>query len=347
MRRLNFTLRATLRRSGSAALMALAALTSGFVATTASAQSDPRAQMRLDFDKAVKGKTVAWVPITMGTPIDQIWTEVMQTHFDKYGINFIIRDPNFDSNAQLQAVTSLINEKPDVLIVQNINVTLLARELKRAMDSGIYVIQVNMMSNQPTDAYVGVDNVESGRLIAEDIVKECGGGKSSGKVAIVQGEATSAGSLDQLRGAMEVFKADKSITVVSTQAANWDANKANEITATVLRQHPDLCATYGHWGIMQQGAAQAVKAAGLKGKVKVYASSDGPRSDCDLVEQGLFYKILSYRSDLGGLQIVDAVLSLLQSGEKPGTKRLTLLSNNFWVTGPAERHYCYDLSATQ
>lgn len=329
------------------ALAGLAALASGFLATAVNAQSDPRAQMRTAFDKAVKGKTVAWVPITMGTPIDQIWTEVMKTHFDKYGINFIVRDPNFDSNAQLQAVTSLINEKPDVLIVQNINVSLLARELKRAMENGIYVIQVNMMSNQPTDVYVGVDNVESGRLIAEDIVKECGGGKSSGKVAIVQGEATSAGSLDQLRGAMEVFKADKSITVVSTQAANWDANKANEITATVLRQHPDLCATYGHWGIMQQGAAQAVKAAGLQGKVKVYASSDGPRADCDLVEQGLFYKILSYRADDEGIQIADAVLTLLQSGEKPGSKRIALFSNNFWVTGPAERHYCYDLSPTQ
>lgn len=328
-------------------LVSALVMTWGFMAGASHAQTDPRSQLRIDFDKAVKGKTVAWVPITMGTPIDQIWTAVMQSHFDKYGIKFIVRDPNFDSNAQLQAVTSLINEKPDVLVVQNINVSLLARELKRAMENGIYVIQVNMMSNQPSDAYVGVDNVDSGRLIAQDIVAQCGGGKSSGKVAIVQGEATSAGSLDQLKGAMEVFAADKSIKVVSTQAANWDANKANEITATVLRQHPDLCATYGHWGIMQQGAAQAVKAAGLQGKVKVYASSDGPRSDCEMVEQGLFYKVLSYRADIQGMQIADAVLTLLQSGEKAGAKRLTLLSNNFWVTGPAERHYCYDLSLTQ
>lgn len=343
MRTVDFRLRT--RRWAVGLVASLAAC--GFVVEASSAQTDPRSQLRVDFDKAVKGKTVAWVPITMGTPIDQIWTAVMQSHFDKYGIKFVVRDPNFDSNAQLQAVTSLINEKPDVLIVQNINVSLLARELKRAMDNGIYVIQVNMMSNQPSDAYVGVDNVDSGRLIAKDIVAECGGGKSSGKVAIVQGEATSAGSLDQLKGAMEVFNADTSIKVVSTQAANWDANKANEITSTVLRQHPDLCATYGHWGIMQQGAAQAVKAAGLQGKVKVYASSDGPRSDCDLVEQGLFYKVLSYRADIQGMQIADAVLTLLQSGEKPGTKRLTLLSNNFWVTGPGERHYCYDLSLTQ
>ena len=200
-----------------------------------------------------------------------------------------------------------------------------------------------MMSNQLSDAYVGVDNVQSGRLIAKDIVAQCGGGKGSGKVALVQGEATAAGSAEQLQGAMEVLNADKSIKVVSSQAADWDPNKAYQITTTVLQQHPDLCATYGFWGGMQQGAAQAVKAAGLEGKVKVYASSDGPRADCDAVEQGLFYKVLSCRADVQGQQIVDAVLTLLQAGNKPGAKTFVYLSNNYWVTGKDDRAYCFDL----
>jgi ribose transport system substrate-binding protein len=307
------------------------------------ADAGVRSQMRLDFDKAVRGKVVAWVPLTMSTTIDIIWTRVMKDDFDKYGIKLIVRDPNFSSDAQLQAVTSLINEKPDVLVVQNANVSVLARPLKKAMEAGIQVIQVNMMSNQPTDAYVGVDNVDLGRTVAKDIVAQCGAGKSSGKVALVQGEATAAASLEQLKGAMEVFDADKSIKVVSSQAANWDSNKANEITATVLQQHPDLCATYGFWGTMQQGAAQAVKAAGLEGKVKVYATTDGPRADCDAVEDGLFYKVLSYRSDVQGKQISDAVVTLLQNGVKPGTKQLVYLSNSYWVTGKSDRAFCFDL----
>lgn len=281
----------------------------------------------------------------MGTPIDQIWTEVMRQNFERAGIRFIVRDPNFDSNAQLQAVNSLINEKPDVLVVQNANVSLLSHALKRAMDNNVRVVQVNMRSNQPTDAYVGVDYVQVGRIIARDIVAVCGNGKGSGKVAIVQGEATAAGSVDQLTGAMEVFNSDKSIKVVSTQAANWDSNKAYQVTSAVLQQHPDLCASYGFWGIMQQGAAQAVKATGKQGQVKVYASSDGPRSDCDMVEQGLFYKILSFRADVQGEQISKTVIALLQSEDKPGPQNRTQLSQNFWVTGKAERNYCYEIPA--
>jgi ribose transport system substrate-binding protein len=329
-------------------LMAFAAasLFSG-ISTAGFAQSDPRAQMHANFDKLVVGKKVAWVPITLGNPLVDSWTVAMRQNFDRYGVKLIIRDPNFDSNAQLQAVTSIINEKPDVLIVQNGNVSLLSKEIKRAMDSGIYVIQVNMRSNQASDAYVGVDYADVGRVIAKDIVAQCGGGKGSGKVAIVQGEATAAGSVDQLRGAMEVFNADKSISVVSTQAANWDSAKANAITATVLQQHPDLCATYGFWGIMQSGAAQAVKAAGMQGKVKVYASSEGNWSDCDLLEQGLYYKILSFRSDVQGQQITDAVLTLLQSGVQPGAKSLTYISNNYWIESKADRNYCFEKGATE
>ncbi|MGI8740204.1 MAG: sugar ABC transporter substrate-binding protein [Gammaproteobacteria bacterium] len=320
------------------------ALAAGAVFTSSAlAQTDPRAQIPIDFDKAIKGKTVAWVPLTLSTSLGIIWTHVLRENFEKYGIKFIVRDPNFDTDAQLQAVTSLINEKPDVLVVQNANISLLTRELKRAMDEGIFVIQVNMASNQPSDAYVGVDNVDSGRIIATDIVAECGGGNSSGKVALVAGEPTSAGSLEQPKGAMEVFDANESIEVVSTQAANWDSNKAYQITSTVLQQHSDLCATYGFWGVMQQGAARAVEAAGLKGKVKVYASSDGISSDCDMVEQGLFHKVLSYRADFQGQQITDAVLALLQGDDEPGTKNLVYLSNNYWVESEADREYCYEL----
>ncbi|MES2552281.1 MAG: sugar ABC transporter substrate-binding protein [Pseudomonadota bacterium] len=336
---MNATIKLTIKTGVS--LLALVMSTTS--SPSAMADNNPRAQMRLDFDQAVKGKTVAWVPITLGNPIGDMWTAVMRENFGKYGIKFLVRDPNFSSSAQLQAVTSLINQKPDVLIVQNANVSLLTKELRRAMDNGIYVVQVNLLSNQASDAYVGVDYVDVGRQIATDIVAQCGAGKSSGKVALVQGEITATDSIDQMKGAMEVFNKDKSIKVVSTQAAKWDSSKANALTATTLQQHPDLCATYGFWGTMQQGAAQAVKTAGLQGKVKVYASSDGPRADCDLVEQKLFHKILSFRADVQGEQISNAVLSLLQSGNKPGSKRITLLSNNYWVSGKSERNYCYDL----
>ena len=241
------------------ATASIAALT--VIAATPSKAAEAREQLREQFDKALKGKTVAWAPVWLGV-LESEWTRVMKAHFDDYGIKFEVRDANFKSDVQLQAVSALINEHPDVLVVQNPNVTLLAKELKRAMEAGIYVVQVNMASNTLTDAYVGVDAKDMGRRLAKSMIGDCGGGKGSGEVSILEGEATAAYSLDMKNGAMEVFKTDPSIKVVSSQPTSWDANKAGEITATVLQQHPNLCGILSVWGPQAAGAAQAIKAAG-------------------------------------------------------------------------------------
>jgi ribose transport system substrate-binding protein len=321
--------------AGAAALAAVC-----MAAGTSAYAADPRAELFEKFQKAVKGKTVAWVPVWVGV-LEGEWTRVMKAHFDDYGIKMVMRDPNLKSDVQLQAVSTLINEKPDVLVVQNPTTTLLARELKRAMDAGIKVVQVNMASNQLTDAYVGADVPKLGQMLAGEVIKACGGGKGSGKVAILQGEATAAYSLDMVKAANEVFKTDSSIKVVSSQPTNWDANKASEITSNVLQQNPDLCGIFSVWGPQTVGAAQVVKNAGKQGQVKIFVASDGQPADCDMIEQGLFTKNLSYRADTQGEAIVNAVLTLLQDSRPAGTTQLAYYTTNYWVAGKDDRNYCF------
>ncbi len=306
----------------------------------AEGRSNPREMGAQAFNEATEGKRVAWVPIWMGV-LESEWTQVMREAFERYDIEFQLRDPNFSNDAALQAVTALINDGVDVLIVQNNSTTALAGELQRAMEMGIYVVQVNMASNAVGDAYVGVDWVEIGNMIGREMLETCGGGNGSGKVALIQGEATAAGSVDQLKGVMETLATDPSIDVVLSQPASWDANRANQLATTAIQQHPDLCAIHGFWGPMTAGAAQAVKNAGKLGEISVYASSDGQEGDCALVEQGLFTKALSYRADIQGEAIVNAVLTVLQNGDTPGSKHLNYISNQYWVEGPEDARYCY------
>lgn len=328
----------------------LAGLRSGLVLTVLGAlnviglatshAADPRAELFSKFEKAVKGKKVAWVPVWMGV-LESEWTRVMKAHFDDYGINLVVRDPNFKSDVQLQAVSTLINEKPDILVVQNPTATLLARELKRAMESGIKVVQVNMASNQLTDAYVGADVPKIGRMLAQEAAAACGSGKGSGKVAILQGEATAAYSLDMTNAATKVLQSDPSIKIVSSQPTNWDANKASEIITNVLQQNPDLCGIISVWGPQTAGAAQVIKNAGKQGQVKIFVASDGQPADCDMVDQGLYTKNLSYRADTQGEAIVNAVLTLLQDSRPAGTTQYAYYTTNYWVTGPEDRNYCF------
>ncbi len=289
-------------------------------------------ELRASFDKAVQGKTIAYLPIALGVPLADEWGYVIKNGAEARGMKFVFRDPNNNPTAMAQALTALVNDKPDVLIVQNPSVTLLMKELKRAEEQGTHVIQMNMSSNYKSDVFVGADWFEVGRLLAEDVVKECGTGSGkSGKVQIVQGELTAAASVDQIAGIMSVFNKDKAIKVVSNQAANWDPNTALNITATVIQQNPDLCASVGFWGIMEQGAAQAIRNAGKINDVKIYASGEGSQLDCDELNKGDFYKFLSYTSDLQGHAVVDAISFLLEDGEKAGTRHRELYTHLIWL----------------
>lgn len=289
-------------------------------------------EVRALYEKAVNGKTIAYVPIALGVPLANEWGRVIGTEAQWRGMKYVVRDPNNNPAAMQQAVAALVNDKPDVLIVQNPSVTLLVKELKRAESQGTHVIQINMSSNYKSDAFVGADWYEIGRLLAQDAAKQCGNGSGkSGKIQIVQGELTAAASVDQISGIMDVFKKDPSIKVVSNQAANWDANTALNITATVIQQHPDLCASIGFWGIMQSGAAQAIRNAGKIDQVKVYASVEGSSLDCDQINSGNFYKVLSYKAGEQGHDLVEAAVTLLESGEKSGTKHLAYFTQPIWL----------------
>ncbi len=289
-------------------------------------------ELRAAYDAAVKGKTIAFLPIALGVPLQDEWGRVIQQEAEWRGMKYVVRDPNNNPSAMQQALTALVNDKPDVLIVQNPSVTLLMKELKRAESQGTHVIQINMSSNYKSDAFVGADWTEIGRMLAQDVVKQCGTGSGkSGKVQIVQGELTAAASIDQIGGVMEVLNKDSNIKVVSNQAANWDANTALNITATVIQQHPDLCASIGFWGIMESGAAQAIRNAGKIDQVKVYASVEGSSLDCDQINQGNFYKVLSYKATEQGHDAVMAAVTLLESSEKAGARNLEYYTQPIWV----------------
>jgi ribose transport system substrate-binding protein len=314
--------------------VAVAALVAGPLAARAEEAQETKTahELRQVYDKDLKGKTLAFLPIATGVPLMDEWGRVIKQEAEWRGMKFVIRDPGANPATMQQVLTALVDEKPDVLFVQNPSVTLLMKELKRAEQQGIHVVQMNMSSNYKSDAFVGADWYEIGRILAEDVVKECGSAtNTSHEVQIVQGELTAAASVDQVAGMLDTLNKDKSIKVVSNQAALWDANNALNITNTVIQQHPDLCASVGFWGIMESGAAQAIKNAGKIDKVKVYASGEGSQLDCDQVNQGNFYKFLSYTATEQGHDMFFAAVSLLEEGDKPGTKHHEYYTRPVWL----------------
>src|ERR1700742_2670358 len=146
----------------------------GFIAA---ATAPALAQKGLDepfqgaFKEALAGKTVAYVPVAMNFDLTEGWFAGLKKELEPYGIKVVVRDPNWSTNAGAQAVTTLISEKPAVIILHNPDVQTYAKLAQRAENDGIYILQVNMGSNYRSSAYVGANWIDIGERAAEAVVK--------------------------------------------------------------------------------------------------------------------------------------------------------------------------------
>jgi ABC-type sugar transport system substrate-binding protein len=307
-------------------------LAAGFAAiagtTMAQGIDDPT---RAPYYNSFKGKTVAYVPVAMGFDLTEGWAAGLRSALEPLGVKFEVRDPNWSTDAGAQAITSLISEKPDVIVVHNPDVQSYARLLKKAEEAGIYVVQVNMRSSYSTDAFVGVDYVGFGEQIAERLVDVCSPAKGgSGKVAIIQGVLTAAASVYQMKGIDNVLSKHPEIKVVSNQAADWDGTKAKNIAATVIQQNPDLCAITGFWDVMDVGTAAAIKESGKN--VYLLTQGGGNQSACDNLANGTFSEVGVYFVPGQARDMADLIKQMLQLKEKPGSTKTTLFTPITFLT---------------
>jgi len=317
----------TLKEPFKKSVALLAGLALGAVSCAASAGNMTTKQLQQQFQKDVVGKTIVYIPISYGLPLTRIWGKTMQKEAKALGMHFKVLDPGFNTQRETQMLESEVHKHPAVLIVHNPNVQVLAHGLRQAEQAGIYTIQVNMASRYKTDAFIGVQPNQLGAKMAKGIVKACSGPKArSHQVALMDGVQTSAFSLGVMQGAQSVFKKHPNIKIVSTQYADWDPQKAHDKAATVLQSHPKLCAYMGWWSGQDQGIAQAVRQAGLKGKVKIFTSGGGEPPACQYVKNGLFYADYSYDAKLQAQQMMAVAKFLLQTHKPAGTFHTAIYS---------------------
>lgn len=273
----------------------------------------------------ISGKKVIFVPITMGISLTEGWARRMHEHAEMYGYTVDIRDAAFNTGAMSELLAKAISDKPDVLVVHNPTVQLLSRQIRQAEAAGIRVLQLNLQSNQQSSAFVGANWTNIGTDVANDIVKECGAGSGkSGKVAFLPGQLTAADSVLMTEAVEKVFANHAEIQVVSNQATDWEPEKARQITATVLQQHDDLCAIFGHWDVHTMGAGNAVKDAGKQDDVLVYAAGGGDDVACKAIEDGVLDRVWSYNADGQGRDAATMIDLLLQGVKSDSGAMLTV-----------------------
>lgn len=317
-----------LRKLGLAAATVAALAAAG----TAFAQeiNDPFRDPALE---SLKGKKIAYLPISIGFDLAQAWGGVVKQQSAVYGMEFTSQDPNWNTDAMAQGFTALLAEHPDVIVTQNPDMQSLARLMKQANAEGIVVVQLNMAGAVQTDAVVAPDFIGMGEQIANKVLDKCGKDtNTSHKVSIVQGVLTGGVSFYQVQGINKVFAEHPEIQVVSSQAADWDATKARAITDTVLQQHPDICAVIDVWDGQGVGTGAAIQQAGLSDKVFFITSGGGAQSMCDKLKDGTFSAVYNYDAVGMGRDAWTAIMVALQNKQGGGAIKTQIYSPYRYMT---------------
>lgn len=265
------------------------------------------------FQKALKGKRVVYVPISMGMDIAAGFGAALKRIADENGFQVQVKDPNWKVDQGVQAITQAIAEKPDLLVVQNVDMQAYARVLKQAEEAGVRVLTVNVKATTNTTAHVGISWYRNAELGAKKLVEKCSpknGG--NGKIAILQGTPNNPTNFIGMKAFNDVMKANPEMKVVSTQSADWDASKAHAVVATVLRQNPDLCGYQGLWDGQDAGMAAAIKEAGKTGKIYVVSQGAGESATCAKIADGSYDYYVSYNIREVSKQVTAAALLILQ-----------------------------------
>lgn len=282
---------------------------------------------RLPFYETMKDKKVVFLPLSMGFDLTETWAAMMKKQANTLNYTLDIRDPNWSTDAGAQALTQIISEKPDLIVAHNPDVQVYARLLSRAQKSGIPVLQINMKSAFATEGFVGPDWIALGEKQAEVVVAKCSPANGgSGKIAITQGPLTAAASAYQMRGVANVLAKNTDITVVSNQAADWDATKARTVTATAIQQNPDLCGVIGFWDGMDIGTGAAIKEAGKTDDIYLVTSGGGASTACDNLKSKVFDAYVSYDAKNQGRDLNTLIAQVFQSNLEAGKVKVSIFS---------------------
>ena len=221
-----------------------------------------------------------------------------------YTVDYLGPATEADVAAQVDFVRSIVKKRPAGILLAALDSKALIPPIEEAMKAGVPVAMVDsgVDSDVPV-ASVITDQVKGGLLAGEAMAKLLG---EKGLVADhgIQAGSVSAGRSKGFQEAIAKFKGMKALPTKWTDA---DTTKSMNISTDELTAHPDLKGIFNACAA-SAGDAQAVKARGLAGKVKIVAFDPSPEV-LPLFEEGTIQAIISqdpYQMGYQGVAAIDA-----------------------------------------
>lgn len=212
------------------------------------------------------------------------WIEGMENALTPYpNIEFETFDAGGSAETQSQQIQEIINQDYDALILHAVDVAASSSLTTQAENAGINVIHLNFGPDSVHSGGITNNSYTLGALVAQDAYKRTGGNAKC--VAIGPPVAMSSTVLG-VNGFEDTLKDLDGMEFLESQAGDWTTENANSIMRDLLsKYHNDIQVVFAHNDQMAIGAAQAIEAAGLTGKILVYGV-DGSQDAMQYIKEG-------------------------------------------------------------
>ena len=202
------------------------------------------------------------------------------------GIDMTVNDSATTTAEQGDQIETLIQGKPDVLVVLPNEGEPLTAVAQKAMDQGIQVINIDREFSSPGAFHtlIAGDNygigLQAGNYFADQL-------KCKGNVVEIQGiagisvtEQRSKGFADQIKK-----RCNDGIKIVAQQPADFAPDKGLTVMENILQKNKDIQAVYTHDDDMGEGVASAIENAGRQDQMWM-TGAGGSKAVMDKIKEG-------------------------------------------------------------
>lgn len=266
------------------------------------------------------GPRLAVLPKTLNNPFWIDLVNAARQAADRLHVSVVVQAPDreTDSERQMQIVENLIQEHVTAIILAPCGSKEIVPAVKEANEAHIPVLIVDTRVDEATlkaagahiETFIGSDNRKGGQLAGDALAQAM---HESGDVAVIEGFAGHETGDARKGGFMDAMQHHPGLHVVASQPADWEQEKAYDVTQNILQAHPSIKGIFTCNDVMGMGSLAALKAAGRKDILLMGfdASADARKAIADGTMLG---SVAQYPGEMGRIAVESAMQVL--NGQK-------------------------------
>jgi ribose transport system substrate-binding protein len=227
-----------------------------------------------------------------------------------------------DVSRQIDLVEQMIAQHVDAIVIAPADSKALVPVCKKAQAAGITVVNIDNKFDDTVLAasgvkfpFVGPDNRKGAKAVGDYLATKL---KPGDQVVIIEGAPNAFNGIQRKLGFEDAMKA-AGMTIVSSQSGYWETDKANQVVAALINEHPDVKAVLCANDSMALGAVAALRAAGKLDKVLV-VGYDNIAAVQKLLKEGKVLATADQHADRLAVFGIEYSLEMLKTKQAPADR---------------------------